>query len=543
MPPVRVKTPHGIVEFPEGTSPEEMESALSGMDRVSLTPVSAVDMMTGRVGRETNLSDSAPPEQDDPLKGALAHVAHPTSMADVMGLMLPSGIGMTEGAILRGVRGAGRALARGGANVLETVPQARKWVPGSEQVLKGLRYAGKEPMPAGVQPTSLAEQAPEAPKPIVNRFLEWMAKGQQKPGLPTEPLTYDSTPLENTVNRVVDWLSGEKGPVVAPPARDAAYAAEHRVPYTEPTEYAGPKVDVDRYMPNKSGYKAYQDAPPVNNSRVPYTEQTPRAPLAGVRYGEVPMAAHTTDTEAVLRAAREDIERAIAEKTASNSLGSGRVPYAEPHTPTPVEVGRVTGKAPVLEDELRKALEASMSSHDPVELVTSRPSEAGMNVAEGAYKTGRSKTNLGGYDSGNPPRTAEEMLVQDLAEKASPVSAHKVGSRGASGAADAASVSNGAPASTASTSEFPTAEEAASFIQRIAEMRRMKGSRDVGRLLFPNKTPAERQALIRALDPSPSRIPIEAEERIRNAPGGGDPLLSLLLAGVGGAMATSHTRR
>lgn len=79
-----------------------------------------------------------------------------------------------------------------------------------------------------------------------------------------------------------------------------------------------------------------------------------------------------------------------------------------------------------------------------------------------------------------------------------------------------------------------------------SSLRRLKGSRDAGRAMFPEMTAAERGELVKKLAPGPSQVPLEAEQRITDAArkAKGDDLPSVLLAmltGGAGALSSRQT--
>lgn len=169
-------------------------------------------------------------------------------------------------------------------------------------------------------------------------------------------------------------------------------------------------------------------------------------------------------------------------------------------------------KTPTLEEALQQAVEESLSAKEPAMRSTAAP--AAETTGAGGYKQSwpkSKKQNLGGYDSGNPPPRADaveaaaEPVASAPASQAAPVSDTRmdelVGKLG--GTQGDVTV---------------TPDKLKLSVPEVADsLRRYYGSRDGGRMLFPNDPAGGAEALKR-LAPGPSRIPLTAQARINNVP-------------------------
>jgi hypothetical protein len=171
-------------------------------------------------------------------------------------------------------------------------------------------------------------------------------------------------------------------------------------------------------------------------------------------------------------------------------------------------------KVQTLEDAMQAALEEALSAPKEAPPLRSTMAPPVETAGGGAYKQSWTKTkkqNLGGYDSGNPSTSRE--TVDEIYDRATSPG-------GRFGTAEAEPV----PLRTeeAPVTVTPDAAEAPQKLKlsadQVAEsLRRYYGSRDGGRMLFPNNPSAGADALKR-MAPGPSRMPLTAEARINNVP-------------------------
>lgn len=131
------------------------------------TAASASDMLTGQVGRETNLSDSPaePNVMRDNLGGMLEGMAHPQSASDLAGLLIPSGVGAALDAGKAYYQTAKEALTEGSTvkqlpfRMLGKLKRAAFGTPEPGASAPGYPRAGTTPAPAQ---TLAADAAPIA---------------------------------------------------------------------------------------------------------------------------------------------------------------------------------------------------------------------------------------------------------------------------------------------------------------------------------------------------------------------------------------------
>jgi hypothetical protein len=202
------------------------------------TPTANAGTLLSRSGFSPKPITDAPPPEDvpDDQKGLLSRLndyatrlgnnlftsaAVPQSASDLGVLMLPTKAGVA-GAMNAG-GGAVRSAARAGATVMEEAPSVRRSVPFAERVTKTLRRVGGE--------------SPKAPG-----YDRWLP------------------------NKGEDVTSG---PTPAPGAKGVPYGVG-----AEPVESSATKpsaVEVDRYLPNKSGVESSGDAAAISGEKgVPY---------------------------------------------------------------------------------------------------------------------------------------------------------------------------------------------------------------------------------------------------------------------------------
>lgn len=147
--PIRVKTDHGIVEFPDGTAPDVMTTALQSLnapDRMS--PIEARSQLNAQE-KEPTISAGRADTLGNTIKGYftkmaddMAGSAHPTSLSDIATLLVPSELGMGD----KGFGGAARNLLHSGqeASALEPTKAGKLTA-----FLKGLTRAATEDTTSG----------------------------------------------------------------------------------------------------------------------------------------------------------------------------------------------------------------------------------------------------------------------------------------------------------------------------------------------------------------------------------------------------------
>lgn len=96
--PIRVKTAHGIVQFPDGTSQADMAKALSTLGEPSQADIAQggdtvgerePDTFWGGVNKSLKEQILGKPGEETPLQGA----AHPKTAGDMLNLLIPSELG------------------------------------------------------------------------------------------------------------------------------------------------------------------------------------------------------------------------------------------------------------------------------------------------------------------------------------------------------------------------------------------------------------------------------------------------------------------
>lgn len=211
-------------------------------------------------------------------------------------------------------------------------------------------------------------------------------------------------------------------------------------------------------------------------------------------------------------------------------------------------------KAPTLEEALMDALKGAGEGDAP-SVSTLAPDAA--PVMTGTQKPklpavkGSKAGRPGGYTTENPPKGAYGPAEQSASTP--------VEEAGAELAPEGVTRS---PADTRAGMEKPrfNAQEVSRMQELTGQMlpngemadtaatlRRLKGSRDAGAAMFPEMPSSARGELVKKLAPGPSRVPLEAEERIaeaaRKAKGDMDlpSMLMAMLAGGGGALASRQT--
>lgn len=163
-------------------------------------------------------------------------------------------------------------------------------------------------------------------------------------------------------------------------ANKSGYTGPDLRPFEEMPQGSG----VDRHLPNKSGYAG--------------TELRPHDPLP-------------TGTPAVeVETAQEALARKGGEST-GGAIQTDRIPYASPTSRPPTSgFGRVSGRAPTLDEALQSALEESMGKVDPAKASTSADqiSVGGMQKPKTPAVKGKSPAPgaPGGYTTDNPPKPA-----------------------------------------------------------------------------------------------------------------------------------------
>lgn len=110
-----------------GESEENIATVIQHYKGQAAPAVSALDMVSGKVGRDTGADPQAPDWKSN-LAGALEPMAHPQTAEDFAGLLLPTGGAAALGKVLRPVGNAvtkyGGAAAELGASLLPTKARA-----------------------------------------------------------------------------------------------------------------------------------------------------------------------------------------------------------------------------------------------------------------------------------------------------------------------------------------------------------------------------------------------------------------------------------
>lgn len=203
-------------------------------------------------------------------------------------------------------------------------------------------------------------------------------------------------------------------------------------------------------------------------------------------------------------------------------------------------------KAPTLEQALQEALESAQGVDAPT--VSSASADAAPVMA-GSQKPRLGK-RPGGYTTENPPKGAYGPAEQSASTPVEEAGAELAPEGVTRSPAD---VRAGTDKPHFSASEVARIQERtggqmlpdSTMADTAAALRRLKGSRDAGAMMFPDMLPASaRGELVKKMAPGPSQVPLEAEARInaaaQKAKGDMDlpTLLMSMLAGGGGALAS-----
>lgn len=284
------------------------------------------------------------------------------------------------------------------------------------------------------------------------------------------------------------------------------------------------------------------------------------------------------------------------EAGSAGSTGSTMRTQEPPYQPKPepTEVGRLTGrKSPTQADQLQDILEELMPPEDP--RLSSLPPEpdligGGSMRQSGKFKRADSLGQPGGYSSGRPGITqelydeldpaaigarertaggvsvdpeaavskytnkdrwippAQEQLFKDMGmtpeeiRSMTPEQADSIFNSEWKNQPPERLGSGGTELDTTNPAHMDALKgtlddqllielDPGGMAQRAQDLRTNLGSRDAAREMFGTANPTT-QGYVRQMAPGPSRIPLEAEERLRKA--GFDPLVGLLMAGLGG---------
>lgn len=295
----------------------------------------------------------------------------------------------------------------------------------------------------------------------------------------------------------------------------------------------------DRYLPNKLGYQTPRDM-----SVMTPPESLPTSSLSDVdRY--MPNRSGYTGPSAVLddvgdlpTSSLSEVDRYMPNTSGYGESAGGasfsRIPYRpqEGVVPSSQMSPRIAGKSPTLEDELILALEDVRAPESP-SLVSGAPEQAitsgGPLRQSGVFSRSERIGQPGGYSSGRPatrPDTPsnplEDLLNAIHGEEGSPniPSGHgtfvddatELGSRSRSPLGPGAPPPAASEVGGASAIRMTPEQVAALTPGEWMELRRMYGARDLARM-----TGKSADEIRSRLAPGPSRTPLVAEERIRNA--------------------------
>lgn len=392
------------------------------------------------------------------LMGLLNNAAGPKSMGDFLSLIIPSEIGEAGPSVMRMIKSGINEARTGGRGVMTT---AGNLVKGAKNYAFPSSPAARFTGPGGFSTVSTAA------KPRPGYFGPQAAEGADIVGQAgvNELPTYLQQQLMEQAGSQASEASGASR-VGMPPAREPT-----------PTQAAPAAPDVPRQMPPLTVKGA--------GGRMP--ELTPSAPPAPEVPRQMP-------------------------PLVSGSRG-GSMP---PLVPSAAKAGRLVGKAPTLEESLLQAIEEAGAADKP-RMSTGAPditSTAGGPISQsGKFPKSEQVGQAGGYSSGRPATGPDETTLEELLG-AEPTSAPT--SRAMKDVTERrVNPNQGAPAGMSDRRH-------AELLQKLggkqevtpeiaAEMRRMHGARDAAKLLGITEDE------VRRLAPGPSRTPLVAEERIRNA--------------------------
>lgn len=228
----------------------------SGKPVSAAAPVSALDMVSGRVGRDIG-ADTAAPDWKANLAGALEPMAHPQSAGDIAGLLLPTGGSAALGKVLRPVGNAvakyGGAAAELGASLLPTKAKA------ALGVLKQLSPTEwNSPLTvAGREGRAVAASQRFNAQPLAEQMKSFPTSGPIPEGrvgmAPLQPQTpFNERPLYQQMQDLAEAPAPTPVRGQAPPIRNLGNEA----PLPPPPGPSGPHLD--RSMPMRPGEMTQQ---------------------------------------------------------------------------------------------------------------------------------------------------------------------------------------------------------------------------------------------------------------------------------------------
>lgn len=495
---IRVKTSHGIVEFPDGTSEEEMAGALRQLDAPAPPEGSRdarynMDVQESPVTKEPDnwwggfLHDID--KQMHEMGGAMFEsAARPKTMGDFLGLLLPNT-----------VSGQARSATAGAINDL----------PGrSGQAFK-----------AAARRTNMGGGIANDAKELVT--FPFKAAREFNDALPSV-----------SAKQSLEFRGPKETPAPRPQVQSRSGTPDLIDKYLRPDAPVN-DIGVDPFKPNTSGYNP--SAPPSRNTTLkvgdgpiadPYMPNTSGAPDGGIPQGEmvrpVEVDPHMPNTGGVPDGGLDDefmnlsgpeVDRYMpnsgGQPTHPSPTTTDRVPYA-PESPSPQGTSPI--ESGTIDDMLQELMQTDAA---PDSRITGIPPESelvggGPFKQSGKFPKSEQVGQPGGYSSGNPGMGDSQM--DSLLEK--------FGGREGLGT-DAAPTHpvGGTPTSDAvpSIDDFMLEElNPGRMAGQAQELRRNVGSRDAAREMFGTANPQTQDA-IRTMAPGPSQIPLTAEERIRKA--------------------------